>query len=170
MNDKQKKLTHKKVKTKTSVDIIHKMREIVNLAKLMRHFMGLWTVQHLKPRHTVTSQHSPLLGRSVRDPAASLFQAPRWSDPRNWGSAETKKREETFFPPRPPFRVFDTPTRLPHYLRAWNRLPSCDVKCSRGDFAGYNTCCWNIFGKRVMFSITVGIISPLNWQSSHRMY
>ena len=28
MNDKQKKLAHKKVKTKTSVDIIHKMREI----------------------------------------------------------------------------------------------------------------------------------------------
>lgn len=100
--------------------ISHKMREIVNLAKLLRHFLGLWTVQHLKPRHTVTSQHSPLLGRSVRDPAASLFQAPRWSDPRNWGSAETKKREETFFPPRPPFRVFDTLTRLPHYLRAWN--------------------------------------------------
>ena len=30
-------------------------------------------------------------------------------------------------------------------------------------FAGYNTCCWNIFGKRVMFSITVGITIPLNW-------
>lgn len=133
MNDKQKKLTHKKVKTKTSVDIIHKMREIVNLAKLLRHFLGLWTVQHLKPRHTVTSQHSPLLGRSVRDPAASLFQAPWWSDPRNWGSAETKKREEKLFPPRPPFRVFDTLTRLPHYLRAWNWLPSCNVKRSSGD-------------------------------------
>ena len=133
MNDKQKKPTHKKVKTKTSVDIIHKMREIVNLAKLLRHFLGLWTVQHLKPRHIVTSQHSPLLGRSVSDPAASLFQVPRLSDPRNWGSAETKKREETFFPPRPPFRVFDTLTRLPHYLRAWNWLPSCDVKRSSGD-------------------------------------
>ena len=133
MNDKQKKLTHKKVKTKTSVDIIHKMREIVNLAKLMRHFLGLWTVQHLKPWHTVTSQHWTLLGRSVRDPAASLFRAPRWSDPRSWGSAETKKREETFFPPRPPVRVFDTLTRLPHYLRAWNWLPSCDVKRSSGD-------------------------------------
>ena len=133
MNDKQKTPTHKKVKTKTSVDIIHKMREIVNLAKLLRHFLGLWTVQHLKPRHIVTSQHSPLLGRSVSDPAASLFQAPRLLDPRNWGSAETKKREETFFPPRPPFRVFDTLTRLPHYLRAWNWLPSCDVKRSSGD-------------------------------------
>ena len=30
-------------------------------------------------------------------------------------------------------------------------------------FAGYSTCCWNIFGKRVMFSITVGITSPLDW-------
>ena len=30
-------------------------------------------------------------------------------------------------------------------------------------FAGYSACCWNIFGKRVMFSITVGITSPLNW-------
>ena len=38
MNDKQNNLTHKKVKTKMSVDIMHKMREIVNLAKLMRHF------------------------------------------------------------------------------------------------------------------------------------
>ena len=143
-----------------SVDIMHKMREI-NAA-----FLGLWTVQHLKPRHTVASQHSRLLGYSERDPAASLFQAPRWSDPRNWESAETKKREETFFPPRPPFHVFDTLSRLPHYLRAWNRLPSCDEK---RDFAGYNTCCWNIFGKRVMFSLTVGIISPVNWQSSHHM-
>ena len=148
------------------------MREIVNLAKLLRHFLGLWTVQHLKPRHTVTSQHSPLLGRSVRDPAASLFQAPRWSDPRNWGSAETKKREETFFPPRPPFRVFDTLTRLPHYLRAWNWLPQLQRETQQRwpgkrqeavGFAGYSTCCWNIFGKRVMFSITVGITSPLNW-------
>ena len=54
MNDKQNNLTHKKVKTKMSVDIMHKMREIVNLAKLMRHFwayepFNTWSPGNLVP-------------------------------------------------------------------------------------------------------------------------
>ena len=148
------------------------MREIVNLAKLLRHFLGLWTVQHLKPRHIVTSQHSPLLGRSVSDPAASLFQAPRLSDPRNWGSAETKKTGGNFFPAPPSFsrlRHSYAPSPLSEGLELATQLRRETQQRWPGKrqeavgFAGYSTCCWNIFGKRVMFSITVGITSPLDW-------
>ena len=147
MNDKQNNLTHKKVKTKMSVDIMHKMREIVNLPKLMRHF---WFYE---PFNTWS------LG--IQSP----LSIPRCLDVQ-WEIRLLACSAEAFFPPRPPFHVFDILSRLPHYLRAWNRLPSCDEK---RDFAGYNTCCWNIFGKRVICSLTVGIISPVNWQSSHHM-
>lgn len=128
MNDKQKKPTHKKVKTKTSVDIIHKMREIVNLAKLLRHFLGLWTVQHLKPRHTVTSQHSPLLGRSVRDPAASLFQAPRWSEP---GIEEARRRKNGRKLFSRPALLFASSTLLRAFPTIW------------GPGTGYPVATWN---------------------------
>ena len=123
-------------------------------------FLSLWSVQHPKPAHTTTSQRSPLLGRSVRDPAASLFQVLKWSGPRNWESAETKKREETFFPPRPPFRA-PSPTaeglEQATQLRRETQQRWPGKRQEAVAFAGYNTCCWN------MFSITVGIINPLNW-------
>lgn len=110
-----------------------------------------------------------------------LLACSRLRDGRTPGIEKARRRKTggSFFPAPPSFsrafhfRVFDTPSRLPHYKRAWNRLPSCDVKRTSGDLGndkrrlglqvGYSTCCCNIFGKRVMFSITVGIISSLNW-------
>ena len=52
----------------------------------------------------------------------SLFQAPRFSGPLNWESAKTKiKRKETGAS-RDGLFAFPLLSRLPHYLRAWNRL------------------------------------------------
>ena len=86
---------------------------------------GRFTLWHNGHQATLLGRFT--LWHNGRRHLNSLFQAPRWSGPLNWESAKTKiKRKETGASRG---GLFACPllSRLPHYLRAWNRLSATQL-------------------------------------------